>query len=244
MKYIEIIKNALIAARIKHGDSFDEMLDHYSSQYEELQNTNSPDQAMNIVLAKIQSTNLKQFNKQSMIQKHKYLFLTCSILILSIASYNAMQSSVDHVPEESSSYVLAANSEEPMDPPYGSPLKSQDISSGFGKRMHPIKKVLKLHKGIDFKADLGTAVFTVEDGTVINTGFDEKNGNFIEIQHDEIYSTRYHHLGKILVKKDQTITKGTKIGEVGNTGFSTGPHLHYEIIKEGKNVDPEIYLKA
>lgn len=242
MKYINELTKALRSSGVKHKDSLSEMLDHYSSQYEELAKTESDNQALMKVLKNIQSTNLKPINKQSMIQKHKYIFLTCAVLILSYASYNAMDTNQEFPQFENHQFVMELN--DILDPPYGCPLKTQKISSAFGKQMHPIEKVLRLHKGIDFKADLGTDIFTVENGTVVDTGYDDKCGHFIEIQHDDIYSTRYHHLSNVMVKKNQSITKGTKIGEVGTSGLSTGPHLHYEIIKEGKNVDPKSYLKA
>ena len=111
-------------------------------------------------------------------------------------------------------------------------------------RMHPVQKVKRFHGGIDIRAAVGTPIVAPSDGTVIKAGYHKKKGNWIEIQHDDIYFTRYYHLSKIDVAVDQKITKGSKIGEVGNSGQSFGPHLHYEVIKDGKNVDPKGYIKV
>jgi len=89
--------------------------------------------------------------------------------------------------------------------------------------------------------------FTVvapSDGVITKTGYHSKKGNYIEIKHDDIYSTRYYHLSKIDVKTNQQITRGSKIGEIGTSGASTAPHLHYEVVKDGRNVDPGDYLKV
>jgi murein DD-endopeptidase MepM/ murein hydrolase activator NlpD len=111
-------------------------------------------------------------------------------------------------------------------------------------RTHPIKKAKKMHKGIDIKAKFGTEVIAPSDATVIDSGYDKLNGYFIELKHDDTYSTRYHHLSKVSVENNVKITKGQIIGEIGTSGLSTAPHLHYEVIKEGKHVDPAPYLNS
>lgn len=131
------------------------------------------------------------------------------------------------------------------EPPSGSPLNNNyTVSSTFGLRMHPVKKVKKMHKGLDFKAPIGTPVMATSDGVVVkavkqNTGY----GNMIVIQHDDTFKTVYGQLSEIDVQHGQQIKKGQIIGKVGNSGASTGPHLHYEVIKDGENVDPELFLK-
>lgn len=117
------------------------------------------------------------------------------------------------------------------------------IASGFGKRIHPIYKVEKMHNGVDITAPSGTPVFATADGVVkevINgrTGY----GKYVVVDHDAVYSTLYAQLSAYNVKEGEEVKKGQVIGKVGMSGTSTGPHLHYEIKKNGKNVDPEYYF--
>jgi len=119
------------------------------------------------------------------------------------------------------------------------PDKLKRISSKFGKRFHPIKKKVKAHLGLDISAKKGTAIHSSATGTVIkvissNRGY----GNQVIIEHDYGFRTRYAHMHSFIVKKGDSIKKGQIIGFVGNTGLSTAPHLHYEIIKNGKYIDP------
>ena len=126
------------------------------------------------------------------------------------------------------------------------PVSNKDlerISSGFGYRIHPIYKVAKLHTGLDFTADIGTEIYATGDGVVekiesIYTGY----GNNVVVQHGYGYETLYAHMSKILVKNGEKVKRGQLIGLVGNTGSSTGPHLHYEVIRNGEKVDPAFYF--
>jgi len=109
--------------------------------------------------------------------------------------------------------------------------------------MHPIYKVEKMHTGTDFRAPMGTPVLATSDGEIIkakkqSTGY----GNLILIKHDTIYQSLYAQLSEINVKVGQLVKKGDVIGKVGSSGASTGPHLHYEVIENGKKVDPENFL--
>ncbi len=117
------------------------------------------------------------------------------------------------------------------------------ISSKFGMRTHPITKKQKFHKGIDFKAKNNINVHAVESGVVLISGFDNSKGNFIIIKHKGNYATRYYHLGKIKVKAGSAVSAGEIIGVVGSTGKSLSPHLHFEILKNNKNVNPKDYLQ-
>jgi murein DD-endopeptidase MepM/ murein hydrolase activator NlpD len=117
------------------------------------------------------------------------------------------------------------------------------IASGFGMRVHPIYKVIRLHRGIDFAAPKGTAVYATADGEVISV--DEKfnsYGKIVIIDHGFGYTTRYAHLQAFAVKEGQKIKRGELIGYVGSTGLSTAPHLHYEILVNGKQIDPVHYF--
>ena len=122
------------------------------------------------------------------------------------------------------------------------PVKESEIrqiSSYFGYRTDPIYKVTKYHSGMDFAAAPGTHVFATGDGEVTKV---ESNywgyGNIITVDHGYGYKTRYAHLQKFAVKKGQKVKRGQLIGYVGSTGKATGPHLHYEVLKNDEHVDP------
>ena len=117
------------------------------------------------------------------------------------------------------------------------------IVSGFGMRMHPIQKIKKLHKGIDIKAPIGTPIMATADGIVVKTELHEAYGKMVVIKHNDTYESLYAQMSKIDVKPGDLIMKGEKIGEVGNSGKSTGPHLHFEIEENGKKVNPELFIK-
>lgn len=103
------------------------------------------------------------------------------------------------------------------------------MASGYGYRVDPVYGSGKFHEGMDFSAPTGTPVYATGDGKVIASGWNHGYGNSIDISHGYDYVTRYAHLSKIMVKKGQDIKRGDLIGLVGNTGKSTGPHLHYEV---------------
>lgn len=119
------------------------------------------------------------------------------------------------------------------------PLSYKRISSGFSlSRKHPILGTFKTHRAIDFAADTGTPVETVGDGTVIFAGWSDTYGNYIKIEHGGGFTTAYAHLSKMHVSKGVQVKQGDLIGAVGSTGRSTGPHLHYEMYKNGTLVNP------
>ncbi len=119
-----------------------------------------------------------------------------------------------------------------------SPLEFTRMSSGYGIRVHPITKDKRAHKGIDYAAPTGTPIRTVGDGVVEFAGTQRGYGNVIEIKHRADMTTVFAHLSRIDVKKGQKVTQGDKIGAVGSTGFSTGPHLHFEFRVDGEHRDP------
>ena len=120
------------------------------------------------------------------------------------------------------------------------PLGKGRISSPFGNRIHPILGYQIQHKGVDFPAPLGTPVPAGADGEILRIGRNGGYGKYIQIKHNETYSTAYGHLNgyKPDLKVGSKVRKGEIIGYVGNTGRSTGPHLHYEVIKNKEPVDP------
>ncbi len=122
------------------------------------------------------------------------------------------------------------------------PLSNKDldrVSSGFGYRIDPLYKTVKFHPGLDFTAPQGTPVYATADGIVRVAGnLGNGYGNHIIIDHGYAYNTLYGHLFRLKAKRGQSVKRGEVIGYVGNTGKSTGPHLHYEVIKGKKHLDP------
>jgi murein DD-endopeptidase MepM/ murein hydrolase activator NlpD len=107
------------------------------------------------------------------------------------------------------------------------------LSSGFGYRKDPFTNVMHFHRGVDLAAPAGTTVRSALDGKVVVVGYDPVLGNYIVIRHQISYSTLYGHLSQVWVSRGATVTRGQRIGTVGNTGKSTGPHLHFEIRRRG-----------
>lgn len=113
------------------------------------------------------------------------------------------------------------------------------VASGFGYRMHPIYKVRKMHWGMDFSAPTGTEIFATGDGTIAKVDKSRRGyGWHVVIDHGYGYKTLYAHMSQIDVRKGQKVNRGDVIGLVGNTGISSAPHLHYEVIKDGKKINP------
>jgi murein DD-endopeptidase MepM/ murein hydrolase activator NlpD len=117
------------------------------------------------------------------------------------------------------------------------------LASGFGMRVHPILKVRKMHQGVDFAAPKGTPIYATGDGVVksVKTVFGGY-GKHVEIDHGFGFVTRYAHMNDFKVKRGQKIKRGDQIGTVGNTGSSTAPHVHYEIMKDGRFINPVNYF--
>ena len=120
------------------------------------------------------------------------------------------------------------------------PVKSgdKDLSSNYGYRRDPFSKKYKFHDGHDYSARIGTAVHSTANGRVKKSKYWGSFGNYIEIDHGNGYITAYGHLSNRSVKVGDKVNRGQKIGEVGNTGRSTAPHLHYEVQYKNKAVDP------
>ncbi|MCC4242471.1 MULTISPECIES: M23 family metallopeptidase [Thalassospira] len=120
------------------------------------------------------------------------------------------------------------------------PINGARLSSGFGKRKHPILGYTKMHKGIDFAAPRGTPIFAAGNGTIAKIGRNGGYGNYIRIRHNDSYETAYAHMKGFAkgLKQGSRVKQGDVIGYVGTTGASTGPHLHYEILKNNAQVNP------
>lgn len=119
-----------------------------------------------------------------------------------------------------------------------SPLEFSRVSSGYGMRFHPISRQQKAHLGVDYAAPTGTPVRTIGDGVVSFAGWQRGYGNVIEISHRNNQSTLYAHLSRIDVQRGQSVTQGDRVGAVGSTGASTGPHLHFEFRVNGVHKNP------
>lgn len=117
------------------------------------------------------------------------------------------------------------------------------VSSPFGNRVHPIKKTVELHTGIDIEAVKGASIQAALDGEVIEAGEDKVYGNYLKVQNSDRVVTLYGHCSKLIAEKGQKITQGTVIAQVGDTGVAVGTHLHFEIQVDGKPIDPLGYLK-
>ena len=116
------------------------------------------------------------------------------------------------------------------------------ISSPYGPRIHPIYRVSSFHAGIDLAIPEGTPVYAAAPGRVVTAGWDGGYGLLVVIDHGDGYSTYYAHLSQLLVSVGQFVEIGQRIARSGNTGLSTGPHLHFEIRRDGVAVDPLLFL--
>jgi murein DD-endopeptidase MepM/ murein hydrolase activator NlpD len=125
------------------------------------------------------------------------------------------------------------------------PVDFTRISSNFNlRRLHPIYKTTRPHRGTDYAAPTGTPVFSAGDGRVSKAGYSRANGNYVFVKHGEQYITRYLHLNKRKVKAGQRVSQGQIIGSVGSTGAATGPHLHYEFLVNGVHRNPRTIHKT
>ena len=122
---------------------------------------------------------------------------------------------------------------------FGRPIKGFDVNSNYGMRRLPGEARARRHEGVDFAAPQGTSVFAVAEGTVLRTGRQPTGwGNFVELRHPNGMTTLYAHLSRIDVRSGDTLMAGERLGLVGSTGRSTGPHLHFEVKRDGRHVDP------
>ena len=128
--------------------------------------------------------------------------------------------------------------------PSGRPITKGWLSSYYGMRTHPLSGRREMHKGIDFAGKLGGPVIAVAKGVVTYAGKRYNYGQLIEIAHGNGYSTRYAHNSRLLVSVGDTVEKGFQIAEIGSSGRSTGPHVHFEVIKNGRQVNPVRFIRA
>lgn len=124
------------------------------------------------------------------------------------------------------------------------PVDPVVVSSPYGVRLHPIGGEHRFHAGIDLEAPRAHPVLAAETGVVVYSAWNGAHGKQVELQHDSRWVTRYSHLDSLLVKSGARVRRGQVIGLVGQTGLATGPHLHFELRRDGDALDPEAFLRA
>lgn len=180
--------------------------------------------------------------------KIKGLFYLMFLPLLAVLSISFAQQKAEgtfiKIPEIESGIVYNVN-DNLVNPPSLQPIRAIDLTriGGFGMYTHPIYKIEKMHPGIDYSAPLGTEILASGSGTIIKIS-DKKGGygKMVIIKHNNTFETRYAHMEHFIVEEGDLVKLGQVIGYVGNTGMSTGPHLHFEVRKNGKPVDPKDYL--
>lgn len=120
-------------------------------------------------------------------------------------------------------------------------IKDYTLASGYGPRIDPVYGASAFHEGLDFAAEEGTGIFATAAGRVVQAGWRGGYGNCVEVEHGYNYVTRYGHMSSIAVREGEYVERGEKLGEVGSTGKSTGPHLHYEVRFKGEPQNPVNY---
>lgn len=128
--------------------------------------------------------------------------------------------------------------------PTHAPVTGRTAGSAFGWRVDPITGQSALHTGLDFQADTGTPILAAAGGVVVTQEYHSAYGNMVEVDHGNQLVTRYAHASRVLVKQGDIVRRGQKIAEVGTTGRSTGPHLHFEVLVQGIFQDPQKFLSA
>ena len=200
-----------------------------------------------ILKRRIQMMNKSKSSKQSMLRYALFLpVLTVLFILVSFRPIvNAVAPVVDvpifrNFPFELSSDSVHRPMIFPVQVEEGVPVR---ITSHYGQRRDPMRNIIRMHQGMDIAAPIGTPVMATADGVVTEMGsHPEGYGNFVVITHGEMYATKYAQLQWYDVSVGESVRRGEVIGTVGNTGRSTGPHLHYEVRKEGDHVDPRDYM--
>jgi murein DD-endopeptidase MepM/ murein hydrolase activator NlpD len=150
---------------------------------------------------------------------------------------SCLQSLIDRIDQTTASRSVAF-----MAVPNRPPVLNVELGSPFGNRIDPITGRIAFHPGLDFAAPIGTDIYAAGGGRVRFAGFQNDLGNMVEIDHGNGLVSRYAHSSKLYVKEGDIVAPGQRIAAVGSTGRSTGPHLHFEILHEGRYVDPMQYL--
>lgn len=211
-----------------------EKLDYYMGRFTELEST--------INSLKLAET---QFRGLFQLQSKKDVLTSMNTSDTGELDMGILRQEIDKTIESVSEIrdYLSEQRDRFLSTPMGLPVKSVEISSDFGYRVHPITGERNFHSGLDMPAPPGTPVYATADGIVSFSGRSGGNGNLVAIEHGSGFSTYYAHNKKLQVSVGQLVKRGDIIALVGSTGSSTGPHCHYEIWKNGRSVDPSEYLQ-
>lgn len=128
--------------------------------------------------------------------------------------------------------------------PTQEPVAGGSLGSSFGWRIDPMNGQAALHTGLDFPSATGTPILAAAGGVVVAQEYHADYGNMVEVDHGNDLITRYAHASRVLVKKGDLVKRGQRIAEVGTTGHSTGPHLHFEVLVQGVYQNPQKFLAA
>lgn len=229
------ITDLLKLAGVTNDQTLEELTDHYLTHIEEeVKRGVNSQKAVRETYQEIANLDVSNFTSKKKLNKRGLILFF--LLFVGLALFFLKS-------EPKSSIPLTQNSKADlpvMNPPTGYPIHYSEftITSEFGLRNHPIHKHTSLHKGIDIRAEIGTSVLATGSGTIQESGYSKKKGNYIVIQHNQVYSTKYFHLSQLFVNTQDQVLEGQIIGSVGNTGISTMPHLHYEILKDNAPINP------
>ncbi|MEM7571330.1 MAG: M23 family metallopeptidase [Bacteroidota bacterium] len=255
---IQTVQHYLMGIRLS-AELREELLDHLCCEIETaLTSGQSFDTALQKTLSNWNQQRLRRLNNSILFTKYQPMFLRFTAIAASLAlllwinpfqKENATAHALN-TPATEQAVAPTANpapltipilASDIIERPTASPLRGMaltDAHSGFGMRRHPITKKLLMHRGIDLVAPLGTPVYATANGQVIFAGPNGDNGIQVRIAHEGGYTTVYNHLQEALVKEFDVVNLGAQIAKVGNTGASTGPHLHYEIWHNDEAIDP------
>lgn len=245
---IERHKNKIAALREENAIQISELEDKHAAQVAQLEEENLQ-QSLSFKEEKelLLSTAVSQLNARS-----KFIEDVITDIGIDIRPPVIKQSSKNKggpfIAAEDSTYdellYRADNYIEKMQTlPLGRPVKGS-VSSWFGKRKDPLNQKAAFHEGIDFRGRTGDPVIATADGKIIYAGKNGGYGNFIKISHGDGFTTSFAHLQKINVRSGDQVSRGQVIGAVGNSGRSTGSHLHYEVNLKGRPVDPSKFMKV
>jgi biotin carboxyl carrier protein len=169
---------------------------------------------------------------------------------LTLDELQATLNDLDHVANQRTDLMTVIESRlfeqkiKKMMVPTQPPVQSANLGSAFGWRIDPVTGTSALHTGLDFPVETGTAIYSAAGGVVVTQEYHPQYGNMVEVDHGNDLITRYAHASRVFVKKGDLIKRGQKLAEVGTTGRSTGPHLHFEVLVQGVPQDPQKFLNA
>ena len=207
----------------------EELIDHYMTDLEiKLSEGLTEKEAIQHIYQQMEQDQLKKINTSVFMIKYRKKLVYCNTLFIIVLFA-----------------VLFGLTSQAQNTPYKWPVNvvKNDITFKFGKKVAINNNKIMTHHGIDLRVKEGTSVYTPDAALVTEVGFGPKRGHYVILKHSD-FITRYYHLSKTLVTEGDQIAAGDIIALSGNSGASTGPHLHYEVIKDGKHIDPMLISEA